>query len=545
MLRRLTESGSFKALSLPSAAVLLAMLLQGGCSSTNGDNDPATATPVKHLVVIYMENASFDLMFGTYPDAINPEGEPEFEPRPGTPSVNNLTGILLTDNPNETNPFRIGRLESFVCDQDHDYAREQQARNGGLMNKFVKFDAEPPTDPRQFCSRNAAGHWDTVMGYFDGNTVTAVWNYAQNYAMSDNFFATTSGMSTRGHLNLTAADTFGVICAQDQNVIGPEIPHCGGTADSTDVPAPTNGKMATFNIDVDPFWDICSDASMGGTAALGDRPTIGNLLNDAGITWGWFQGGFALDPGDKCTSSHPLVSYDIASGVDPAQDPVRIIDYVPHHNPFQYFRSTANPSHLPPSSVDMIGQTDQANHLYDIPDLWKTADAGHLPSVIFIKPPGYQNGHPGYSDPLDAQTFIVETVNRLMQLPEWSDMAIFIAWDDSDGWYDHVMPPIINQSATNFDYLCGDESDGPGGRCGYGPRLPFIVVSPYAKENYVSNSLADQTSITRFIEDNWLKGRRLTKISFDNRANSLLDLFDFSKRRDDKLILDPATGQPE
>jgi phospholipase C len=352
-------------------------------------------------------------------------------------------------------------------------------------------------------------------------------------------------MSTRGHLNLTAADTFGVICAQDQNVIGPEIPHCGGTADSTDVPAPTNGKMATFNIDVDPFWDICSDASMGGTAALGDRPTIGNLLNDAGITWGWFQGGFALDPGDKCTSSHPLVSYDIASGVDPAQDPVRIIDYVPHHNPFQYFRSTANPSHLPPSSVDMIGQTDQANHLYDIPDLWKTADAGHLPSVIFIKPPGYQNGHPGYSDPLDAQTFIVETVNRLMQLPEWSDMAIFIAWDDSDGWYDHVMPPIINQSATNFDYLCGDESDGPGGRCGYGPRLPFIVVSPYAKENYVSNSLADQTSITRFIEDNWLKGRRLTKISFDNRANSLLDLFDFSKRRDDKLMLDPATGQPE
>jgi len=516
-----------------------------GCASSNGNNEPDTSTPIKHLVVIYMENASFDLIFGTYPDALNPPGEPEFIPRSGTPSVNNLKGVLLTDNPNETNPFLIRRTESYTCDQEHSYTREQEARNGGLMNRFVRFDALPPSNIRQFCSRNAEGHWDTVMGYFDGNTVTALWNYAQHYPMSDNFFGTTSGQSTRGHLNLVAADVYGVVCADQEDVIGPDIPPCGGIADSTNIQAPSNGSLATYNVDIDPFWDVCSDDSKDGAAAMSDRPTIGDLLNEAGITWGWFQGGFATDSEADCSSSHPLVAFDLATGVDPETDILRFVDYVPHHNPFQYFRSTANPRHLPPSSVSMIGQTDQANHLYDTSHFWEAAQAGNLPSVVFIKPPAYQNGHPGNSDPLDAQVFIVETVNKLMALPEWRDMAIFIAWDDSDGWYDHVMPPIINKSATDFDFLCGETSDGPGGRCGYGPRLPFLVISPYAKENFVSSALKDQTSITRFIEDNWLGGMRLTDISFDNKANSLLDMFDFSQRRTDKLLLDPMTGQLE
>ena len=516
----------------------------GGCTSSDGSNDPQTETPIKHLVIIFMENSSFDLIFGTYPIALNPPGEPEFIPHPGTPSVNNLTGVLLTDNPNETNPFLIGRLQSYTCDQDHDYTREQLARNGGLMNQFVRFDAEPPFNSRQFCSQNELGHWDTVMGYFDGNTVTALWNYAQYYAISDNFFATSPGKSVRGALNLTAGDTFGVVCGKQRNVIGPDIPSCGGMANSTDILAPTNGNLATINNDLDPFWDVCSDFSENGTAALSDRPTIGDLLNDAGITWGWFQGGFTPDSEGNCSSEHPLVAFDLATGVDPETDPLRFQDYVAIHNPFQYFRSTANPQHLPPSSISMIGQTDQANHQYDITNLWEAADSGNLPTVVFIKPPAYQNGHPGNSNPLDAQVFIVETINGLMSLPEWEDMAIFIAWDDSDGWYDHVMPPIINKSATAYDFLCGRSSDGPGGRCGYGPRLPFLVISPYAKENFVSSAIKDQTSITRFIEDNWLNGQRLTDISFDNKANSLLDMFDFSESRADNLFLDPFTGQP-
>jgi phospholipase C len=123
-------------------------------------------------------------------------------------------------------------------------------------------------------------------------------------------------------------------------------------------------------------------------------------------------------------------------------------------------------------------------------------------------------------------------------------MAVIIAWDDSDGWYDHVMPPVVNTSATPLDFQCGAESDGPGARCGYGPRLPLLVISPYAKENYISGVLTDQTSILRFIEDNWLEGERVGQTSFDNIAGSLEDLFGFDEPNPRKLFLDSMTGEP-
>ena len=148
----------------------------------------------------------------------------------------------------------------------------------------------------------------------------------------------------------------------------------------------------------------------------------------------------------------------------------------------------------------------------------------------------------GNSSPLDEQEFVVRTINRLQELPQWKNMAIIVAADDSDGWYDHVIPPIVNKSNTTLDYLCGDTTDGPGARCGYGPRLPLLVISPYARENYVSHTLTDQTSILRFIEDNWLDGVRMSDISVDRFAGSLADMFDFAKPRMRKLILDPATG---
>ena len=124
-------------------------------------------------------------------------------------------------------------------------------------------------------------------------------------------------------------------------------------------------------------------------------------------------------------------------------------------------------------------------------------------------------------------------------------MAVIIAADDSDGWYDHVMPPIVNQSNTPLDVLCGSRTDGPGARCGYGPRLPLLVISPYAKENYVSHVLTDQTSILRFIEDNWLGGQRISAISFDRFAGSLDDMFDFTRPKMRRLLLDPVTGLPQ
>jgi len=119
-------------------------------------------------------------------------------------------------------------------------------------------------------------------------------------------------------------------------------------------------------------------------------------------------------------------------------------DYKPHHAAFMYYNSTTNPHHLQPISIAMTGKTDQANHQYDLSDFWNAAQNGNLPAVSFLKALKSQNVHPGYSDPSDEQNFLVNTITNLQKLPEWNNTAIVIAYDDSDGWYDHAMPPIVS-----------------------------------------------------------------------------------------------------
>src|SRR5215469_7348852 len=140
-------------------------------SSADSDSGPATATPIKHLVVIFQENVSFDHYFGTYPNAGNPAGEPQFQALPGTPSVNGLTGALLNNNPNLKNPQRLDPLtlsQVVTCDQDHGYTDEQKAFDHGLMDQFVQSVSGGG------CTGSTPGQDKfTVMDYYDGNTVTA------------------------------------------------------------------------------------------------------------------------------------------------------------------------------------------------------------------------------------------------------------------------------------------------------------------------------------------------------------------------------------
>jgi phospholipase C len=492
----------------------------------------STATPIKYLVVIFQENQTFDHYFATYPQARNLPDEPPFHADAQPPRVNGLSPSLLTHNPNAQNPFRLDPRHALTCDQNHDYTAQQRAANGGQMDRFVE-----ETEGRQAAASQYCPH-GIVMSYFDGNTVTALWQYAQHFAMSDNAFSTTFGPSTVGALNLVAATTGGAVCGPSSGVY-----NTPGRCRAKD-PPPTDAnahlKTGTVIADPGPFYDDCSPGTKQTkrlTAAL-VGPTIGNLLNAAGVSWGWFSGGF-----DHCTADHPTVAYNRLIGLSPAVHPPVKDDYDADHEPFQYFASTANPHHLPPSSAGMIGSTDRANHQYDLTDFWAAADAHHLPAVSFLKAPGYQNGHPGYSDPLDEQAFLVATINRLQQLPVWKNMAIILTWDDSDGWYDHVRPPLVNHSHTPLDVACGGTSDGVPGRCGYGPRLPYLVISPYAKPNFVDHSLLDQTSTIRFIEDNWLHGRRLDPHTFDARAGAINAMFDFAHPRRERLILNPLSGE--
>ncbi len=473
---------------------------------------PQTATPIKHVVVIFGENVSFDHYFGTYPYALNPKGEPQFSAKTHTPEVNNLLtpkdyngtqpGIssmnLITHNPNLANPVRIDRSEPITDDMDHGYHDEIAGTDGGKMDMAVQKTAGtgwPFPD----------GPANMVMNYYDGNTVTGLWNYAQNFAMNDNSFGTTYGPSTPGAVNLVAGDTTGASAY---------------TGNSTTANRPGTSGAVENGVDIgdqDPFYD---QASNGGKATgttikfNNSNKNVGDLLNAKKITWGWFQGGFA-----NPTAQHKNVGGSL------------VTDYSPHHEPFQYYQSTANPNHLAPSSVDRIGKTDQANHQYDLTNFWQAVDNGNMPSVSYLKAPMYQDGHAGYSDPLDEQKFIVDTINKLEKTSEWSSTAVVLAYDDSDGWYDHVFGPSNGKSEST-------------GQMGNGPRLPLMVVSPYAKQNYVDHTLTNQSSVLKFIEDNWKLGR-LGGNSFDAQAGSMMNMFDFSKHAKlaPKVFLNDQTGE--
>jgi phospholipase C len=467
-----------------------------------------TTTPIKHLVVIFDENVSFDHYFATYPNATNPAGEPGFIAKPGTPAVNGLSGGLLTSNPNSANPFRLDRSQALTCDNNHAYTAEQQAFDGGLMDKFVQFTSCPG---------------NTGMGYFDGNTVTALWNYAQQYTLSDDFFGTVFGPSTPGALNLISGNT-----------------HIPG--------------VSTVTGDPQPLGDECGNrAAPGSNVSFGGAPNIGTLLSAQSVTWGWFQGGFRPTGSDGggalCQSQHQNVAG------------ATVTDYIPHHEPFQYYTATRNLSHRAPASPSEIGHDDAlgVNHQYDLADFTTALNTGNVPEVSFLKPAAYQDGHGGYSSPLDEQRFLVDTINSIQASNIWADTAIVVAYDDSDGWYDHVASPIVNSSSDPADQLDGagqchgalPPGPGAGGyqlRCGFGPRLPLLAISPFSRVNSVDHTALDQTSILRFIEDNWTTGQ-LGDSSFDNIPSpkpTIANLFDFTPgaQAAPKLVLDPATGTP-
>ncbi len=375
---------------------------------------------------------------------------------------------------------------------------------------------------------------------------------------------------------------------------------------------------------------------------------IGDVLNKAGLSWGWFQGGFAPTTSFATAAAAPEIGHagqststfipdefkgsftgkvtpagasnqalcNSVHAVGPAfganlsniptSDPYGAKDdYIAHHEPFQYYESTANPHHLVVpnvNGVDTLGglqeigndtqsyvkgqpQFNTPNHQYDTSDFDQLVqgidnnDPGvDLPAVSFLKAPGYEDGHAAYSDPTDEQAFVVHIVNEIEQSPDWDNTAIVINYDDSDGWYDHVFGPVLNKSHSVADNLTNTVFDttprttpvselcSPArgtkpqpktladeqGRCGFGPRLPMLVISPWAKTNYVDNNLSDQTSIINFVEYNWhLPG---IKGSFDQALDpihqqegvmfDLGGMFDFkAPPNDTPYILNPSTGE--
>ncbi|MFL9992620.1 alkaline phosphatase family protein [Paraburkholderia sediminicola] len=525
-----------------------------------------TATPIKHVVVIFGENVSFDHYFATYPQASNPVGEPQFTAAAGTPTVNNLaSNNLIAANPNALStspntagrtvgtvtvaglglpaadllPFRLDRSQANTSSQNHAYAAEQLAYNNGAMDSFPLFTAAGSTIAG---STGAFATKGQVLGYFDGNTVTAMWNYAQNFAMNQNAYTDTYGPSTPGAIEVVSGQNNGVVVT-------------GGTSANA-IPDSTGGF--TLVGDLDPTGDACTIAAKSSpTAAMSSsNKNIGDLLNAKSLTWGGFMGGFNL------TTVNANGTTGCARSTFSQVLNATKSDYVQHHNWFQYYPTTANLAHTRPTSTAVIGMTDPldnsatpVHHQYDTDDFFAAVKAGNYPSVSFLKAPAISDGHPGNSDPIDEQAFVTKVINFLQQQPDWKNTAVIIAYDDSDGWYDHrFMAPknssfdsITAQSAGGVTVAGTDNLSGTGqctatgatqpqgvnggavnGRCGPGTRTPFIVVSPWAKVNFVDDTPITQASVVKFIEDNWLGGQRLGNGSFDATAGSIMNMFNFS-----------------
>jgi phospholipase C len=613
--------------------------------SWGGFDHGRAATPIKHVVVIFQENVSFDHYFGSYPSAANTDGQP-FDARPHTPAVDGLLPAtdnslpdnlqhaddLTATNPNTSLPHRldssaIGMTGSpggqLTCSQDHDYSDEQQSFDNGKMDQFVQSVGAKPTSKTPF---NTPCDPNVVMDYYDGNTVTGMWNYAQHFSMSDNSFDTTFGPSTPGAINLVSGNTGNVDTAHE--AMSPDV----ATPTSPNADLTPDGSLTGMSLtsDAQPYWDDCSTRDAVGM----NGANIGDELNAAGLSWGWFEGGFrpstdfataladlhtthptsTFNPDEfkaffaiaanrpahssnqaLCSSVHPIGVALNGTGQWGYKD-----DYIPHHEPFQYYASTANPHHLtiPTDSsgqdtlagLETLGrdtqsyangkpQFDTPNHQYDTSDFDQLVAAIHngdlppsaLPAVSFLKAPGYQDGHSGYSDPADEQAFVTKEINALERTPDWRSTAVIINYDDSDGFYDHVYSGVTNPSQSPADNLtntkltlptsglCGTESAtfqplaGQQGRCGFGPRLPYLVISPYAKRNYVDHTLSNQASTINFVEYNWdlpaIPGSFDRTLAGTDEAQGLpfdiAGMFDFDRgRHNRRLFLDPSTGQP-
>ena len=550
------------------AVALVGMLAQPALTIASGDQhvtnrfDSWPDRPIKHLVVIFGENISFDHYFGTYPNALNPSGEPSFHAASGTPTVNGLKGSLLTNNPNlnaangagATNPFRLSRSQAWTASQNHDYMPEQAAYDKGLMDLFP---AKTGTaDNAKMLPTGLTATTGLTMGYYDGNTVTGLWNYAQHFAMSDNSYSTGFGPSTVGALNLISGQTNGVQA----------INFAGAALSGADIVDGNNGYYSVIE-DPSPLDDVCSTQTdiNGGVVRLTGQ-NIGDLLDAKNVTYGGFAGGFDLTRVNA--DGNTGCSRDTQNSLHPNKG---VFDFVPHHAFFNYWATTANDTHRRPSCLTQttpdyscIGKTsDTAVHNYDIEDFFNSVNAGSYPAVSFLKSIKIEDGHGGNSDPLNEQAFVVRVVNFLQQRSDWKDTAVVVLYDDSDGWYDHQAGPLLAASHTAQDFLNGagactsDPStlfptpatpvttpsginDKPAdGRCGPGPRQPLQVISPWAKKGFVDHSVTNQAAVIRFVEDNWLGGQRIghgswDSISLDGKPvtdkteNSIYNLFDFS-----------------
>ncbi len=473
---------------------------------------------VKYVFVLYQENRSFDSYFGTFPGSDGLFSQPPSKTPGFTQTLMNTDGTMTT-----IHPFRIGPQEyaSDLDDIDHSHPRivaKMDIVNGQSQMDHFALAEEQKHSPTGNPSLQAKQYGELEMAYEDGDTIPFLWRYANRFVLFDHIFQQMTGPSTPGNLAIIGAQT-----GATQWMLHPEEGYPDNGSRAPGVPVLT---------DNDPLWGSPKDPNPAGSRLPvnpGDFPGYGvqkNLsyatlplslagktlagvtksdkdpkgdLDDVaedvvGITqsgktavpWGWYEEGYDQEPTDKTP----------AGGADPLDASGTHASYITHHNGPQYFGYIAN--------------NDKMNsHLHGLKDFFRAIQSHTLPSQgLFYVKGGYRNlmglrpadpdpkaqanflgddDHPGYSDSQISEALIAETINRIAASPYWKNCAIIVTWDDSEGDYDHIPPPV--------------RTVGPDGSVtSDGPRVPLLLISPYAKVSAIAHESGDHASVVKFVD---------------------------------------------
>lgn len=392
---------------------------------------------IKHIVVIYLENHSFDNLYGLFPHANGINGETYLQtdltgkPFAALPPVMNsehkppqIDGRFPPDLPNK--PFQIEKYvpaDQKIGDLVHRYYQNQAQINGGRNDLFAALS-------------DAGG---LVMGYYDGRELP-LWEYAEKYTLADNFFQGAFGGSFLNHFWLICA------CTPRYENAPEEIK---AVLDNQGVLL-KDGAVTSDGYAVNTLQPATSPVKPGTLPSkqlpLQSAATIGDRLTENGVSWTWYSGGW-----NDAIAGRPSPFFQF------------------HHQPFGYFSRYSE------------GSRARNQHLKDETDLLQDIENGNLPSVSFFKPLGDKNEHPGYADLVTGEQHIAKLLARFEKSPQWKDMVVIVTYDENGGFWDHARPPKKD-------------------RWGPGTRVPTIIVSPYAKRRFVDHTEYDTTSILRLIE---------------------------------------------
>ncbi|GAC1546596.1 MAG: acid phosphatase [Vulcanimicrobiaceae bacterium] len=463
-------------------AAAFSTALASGCSSNNPAFAPGPPAPtpvtlqsaIKHVIVIYQENWSFDALYGSFPGANGLSNAAAT-----IPQVDKVTAAPMTSLPQPIGPdgkpdpnfpaslpVQPYNAQTYVPpsaltgDIVHRFYQEQSQIDNGKMDGFATWSDNP----------------GLVLSYFDASKLPEGLLAAQ-YTMADNFFHSAFGGSFLNHQWLVCACTPTFPNAPAGLVA---VPDAGGKGLKLDPNGKIvkDGAVTPDGFAVNTLFTVNSPhpASVPAANLVPNQtnPNIGDRLSAKNVTWKWYSGGW-----DNALAGKP--------------DPL----FQFHHQAFAYFANYAD------------GTPAKAAHLQDENNYFSDIQNGTLPSVSFIKPLGPDNEHPGYAALARGQQHVADIIAAVRNSPYWDSTAIVITYDENGGRWDHVPVPA------------------PLDRWGPGTRVPAIVVSPYAKRGFVDHTQYETESILALIEKIWGLQPLTAR---DAAANPLTNAFDFSQR---------------